>query len=348
MSFLLIHPIIHPHILFTSRAVNMPHSSSSSSSSSISSSSSSRSSSTSSSSSSSSWDEGKSVSFSFSKSHSNHLAKWVVTGIANQKIKEARESFKPKLKNKEGIFTNPTLDDDVYTELKSIKRSSASKANIDPLEKEYHKLCFKILDLAKPLLFLAKRRKSRRKSKKDAQAIKAALRLWTTLYRDVLATRRRNILAQVYPRFMGLLEDASLFKGGDLLFGPKFVNKLVGHAQAQNTLKQIRPPPATNQHSARRSNDNRHSDKRQQDRRQHRGNYDGSINNSEYETIFLTFHKSCGGCTTRHIDAWQNNLHSPTQRNVCRAILFLFLRTMSLSFCTDFVSLPITTIFYLQ
>ena len=205
-----------------------------------------------------------------------------------------------------------------------------------------------ILDLAKPLLFLAKRRKSRRKSKKDAQAIKAALRLWTTLYRDVLATRRRNILAQVYPRFMGLLEDASLFKGGDLLFGPKFVNKLVGHAQAQNTLKQIRPPPATNQHSARRSNDNRHSDKRQQDRRQHRGNYDGSINNSEYETIFLTFHKSCGGCTTRHIDAWQNNLHSPTQRNVCRAILFLFLRTMSLSFCTDFVSLPITTIFYLQ
>ena len=58
-------------------------------------------------------------SFSFCKAQSTSLATWVVTGIGSQRVKDARESFKCKLKSKEGILTNPTLDDDLYTELKA-------------------------------------------------------------------------------------------------------------------------------------------------------------------------------------------------------------------------------------
>ena len=83
-------------------------------------------------------------SFSFSKAQSTSLATWVVTGIGSQRVKDARESFKPKLKSKEGILTNSTLDKDLYTELKAAKRSNTSKANIEPLEKEFHKLSFRV------------------------------------------------------------------------------------------------------------------------------------------------------------------------------------------------------------
>ena len=72
----------------------------------------------------------------------------------------------------------------IYTELKAVKRSNASNANIDPLEKEFHKLSFRVLDLAKPLIYLSSRQKIKRK-------------LWASLYHDILATRRRNIVTHV-------------------------------------------------------------------------------------------------------------------------------------------------------
>ena len=114
--------------------------------------------------------------------------------------------------------------------------------------------------MAKPPFYLSGRQKIKRKSKKDVLAIRTALKLWASLYHEILATRRRNIVTQVYPNFMSLLDDHKLFKGGDLLFGPAFVNKLVGHAKAQSTLQQICPS----------SNDTRTllwaHDNRQQDR----------------------------------------------------------------------------------
>ncbi|KAK4037645.1 hypothetical protein OUZ56_029676 [Daphnia magna] len=84
------------------------------------------------------------------------------------------------------------------------------------------------------------RRKSKRKTKKDARAIRTALKLWSTLYHDILMTNWRNIMAEVYPNFMGILDDHKLFKGADLLFGPTFANKRrprqnSEHAQADSS-----------------------------------------------------------------------------------------------------------------
>jgi hypothetical protein len=99
------------------------------------------------------------------------------------------------------------LDEAFYLRLKETKRSTASKSNIDTREKEYRKLSFKILDLAKPLLFLNGRTRQRRKYKSDIKAIQTAVKLWASLFKDVLFTRRHNILSQIYPGFLNLLDD---------------------------------------------------------------------------------------------------------------------------------------------
>ncbi|KZS10033.1 Uncharacterized protein APZ42_025603 [Daphnia magna] len=141
--------------------------------------------------------------------------------------------------SKANILINPSLDESVMLRLKTSKGSHVTKANIDPTKKTLRKFSFKILDLAKPLLFLAGRKKLKRKSKSGSIAIKIALQLWATLLRDVIKTRRHNILSQVYPEFIGLLERTDIWSGGEDLFDRKILKHLVGEARSQATLEVI-------------------------------------------------------------------------------------------------------------
>ncbi|KAK4030611.1 hypothetical protein OUZ56_023877 [Daphnia magna] len=81
--------------------------------------------------------------FEFSKSGSTSLAKWIVTGIKDEKVKACREAFKPTLKRKSEFLVNPTLDESIYLRLKASKNSNASNTNIDPTEKTLKKLSLK-------------------------------------------------------------------------------------------------------------------------------------------------------------------------------------------------------------
>ena len=102
--------------------------------------------------------------FDFSSAKSTSLAGWVVSGLGDTRAKSAREAFRPKLKKNADLLINPNLDEAFYTRLIAVKSSSAAKANIDPIEKIYRNQTFKILDLVKPLLFLARRIKKKKKS----------------------------------------------------------------------------------------------------------------------------------------------------------------------------------------
>jgi hypothetical protein len=179
------------------------------------------------------------VSFKFPSQSLPVFSRWVVTGISEEKVKKCRDIYKPTLKRKADLLTNPTLDESIYIRLKAAKGSNATKANIDPTEKALKKLSFKVLDLVKPLLFLASREKSKRKSKSDGNAVKIAVRLWATLFRDIIRSRRHNILSQVYPEYLGLLERDDIWSDGDNLFGRKFLKHLVEEAKSQATLASI-------------------------------------------------------------------------------------------------------------
>ena len=61
-------------------------------------------------------------------------------------------------------------------------------------------------------------------------AIKIALRLWATLFRDIIKSRRHNILSQVYPEYLGLLDRDDIWSGGEDLFAHGFLKHLVEEA----------------------------------------------------------------------------------------------------------------------
>ena len=73
--------------------------------------------------------------------------------MKSSKIKDARESFKIKLKGQSELLINPVLYEAFYKRLKQKKGSNACKTNIDPLEKIDRNQCYKVIDLAKTLLF---------------------------------------------------------------------------------------------------------------------------------------------------------------------------------------------------
>lgn len=224
-------------------------------------------------------------------------------------MKEAREAFKPKFKSKVDLLSNPVLDEAFYVQLKALKRSSASKANIDPMEKEYRKLSYKVLDLAKPLLFLSSRRKVRRKTRADAKAIKTAIKLWATLYHDILSSRRRNILSQVYPGFIGLLDNTKNFKSSAQLFGPKFTSQLMSQAKVQSTLEDIRPHTSRSRASnSERTTGASSSGDRGGQQGQSRNN---EQNNGGYESLKLAFSDSFGGRIARYREAWSHISNDP-------------------------------------
>jgi hypothetical protein len=87
-------------------------------------------------------------------------------------------------------------------------------------------------------MFLASRVQKKKKTKADSKAIRTALKLWAVLYHDVTSARRKNILSQIYPQNVGLLDDKSILPtGGDHLFGPKFTQALVDQVKTLNALE---------------------------------------------------------------------------------------------------------------
>ncbi len=80
--------------------------------------------------------------FVFSKSKSTGLSKWIITGIGDEKIKECREIYKPTLKRKADLLTNPSLDESIYIRLRAEKGSNATRGNVYPTEKVLKKLSF--------------------------------------------------------------------------------------------------------------------------------------------------------------------------------------------------------------
>ena len=127
------------------------------------------------------------------RSKASNLSKWIITGIKSSKVYDARESFKIKLKGKSDLLVNPTLDEAFYQRLKQKKGSNACKANFDPLEKVYCNQCYRVIDLAKLILFLFGRSKLTKKAKVDDKAIRVA---------HILKVRRKkNSLSGVFRQY---------------------------------------------------------------------------------------------------------------------------------------------------
>ncbi|KAI9550901.1 hypothetical protein GHT06_004520 [Daphnia sinensis] len=267
--------------------------------------------------------------FQFSSAKSTSLAGWAVSGLDDARAKSAREAFRPKLKKNADLLINPNLDEAFYIRLKTVKSSSATKANIDPIEKIYRNQTFKILDLVKPIMFLASRTRKKKKSRADAKAVKTALKLWAVLYHDITNARRRNILAQIYPQNIGLLDDKAILPaGGEHLFGPKFTQALVEQVKTLNALENAGGAPCPSGSNSGQRQSNRGFS--QPPSASFSGGRYSNFNGSRYVQTILAFDGSFGGRIARFAVEWSKMTLDPW-----------ILSTVSQGLHLDFISEPV-------
>ncbi len=151
--------------------------------------------------------------------------------------KALREKFILPFKHSGMALKCPELDDEYYLRLQEKKGSHASKSNIDSKEKSLLALQYKVLDIAKPLIYAMESKDS----KKQRRAVKAALDLWGVAFYDITKARRKNVLAQLNPNFLTLVDSPSRFSPKEFqsLFGRTFSRSLVTLAGNAATLRQV-------------------------------------------------------------------------------------------------------------
>jgi hypothetical protein len=102
---------------------------------------------------------------------------------------------------------------------------------------------FKVLDVARPLLFLREKmaEKEELKGSPMAIAVDTALRLWSHIFQGIMATHRENLLKVSDPKFLALLAEPERFKPRQCgsLFGRTFIKGIVKEARDDQQLRII-------------------------------------------------------------------------------------------------------------
>ena len=93
--------------------------------------------------------------FEISKFRGKRFSKWLGTGLEDSERKKIRSRYSPSFEKKSNKLQISSLDDCLYLRLMLVKGSSASKRSIDSNERSLYKLQQKVLEVAKPLLFLS-------------------------------------------------------------------------------------------------------------------------------------------------------------------------------------------------
>ena len=102
---------------------------------------------------------------------------------------------------------------------------------------------YKVLDVARPLLFL-REQMSQDDSFRDSEMSKAvdtALRLWGHTFHGITTIRRENLLKVSDPKFVSLLKEPERFQPRQCssLFGKAFIKEMVKEAKDDQQLKII-------------------------------------------------------------------------------------------------------------
>lgn len=155
--------------------------------------------------------------------------------------KQLRENFHPSFEKGSFDLKVPVLDPSMARSLKEVRGGEAGKAEVK--EKALVASQFKILDIAKPMLYLW----GSASASNDPVLINAAesaLQLWGHAFHSITMQRRENVLHQTDPRFEALLSEPDRFKARDrgLLFGRTFLRSMVRDASDDQKLKLLGQP----------------------------------------------------------------------------------------------------------
>lgn len=143
-----------------------------------------------------------------------------------------RKYYEPKFLKRSVSLHCPKIDHSMARRMKERKGPELTK--VEQKEKALTSMQFKLLDIARPLLFVSE---SLAADKTDANldvqdACSDSIRLLGHAFASITAKRRENILKFTDPRFESLLKEPERFDldESDELFGRSFLRSMVQDA----------------------------------------------------------------------------------------------------------------------
>ncbi|KAK4013375.1 hypothetical protein OUZ56_025867 [Daphnia magna] len=181
--------------------------------------------------------ESKQFKFTVARKRMKVFRNWMTTSLSAPEARNLRGSLIPSFPNS-GF---DLVDSSFSRRFKDIKTPEMSKA--EATERSLKAEHYKILDVARPLLFLREKiaESADLKDSPLAEAADTALRLWSHTFHNVTTGRRENLLKVLDPKFLSLLKEPHRFKPRECasLFGRHFIKNMVKEATDDQTLRSI-------------------------------------------------------------------------------------------------------------
>jgi hypothetical protein len=173
----------------------------------------------------------------------HRLRKWIIQGIPKDESKVLRDSVKLEF---EGSFKLqcPKVDESMTRQLSrgrgnsSNNSSGNSRKPIDFVEKSWLSSQYQDMDGMRPLI---KMWNSKSPGDPDYNHLESSLQLLCGAFANITKMRRANVIRQVAPRMMSLLEDPSVFSSrqSERLFGNKFIDALLKETEESDKLARL-------------------------------------------------------------------------------------------------------------
>ncbi|EFX74987.1 hypothetical protein DAPPUDRAFT_108340 [Daphnia pulex] len=179
--------------------------------------------------------------FTLDREMGRDLRSWMTAKLKPAEGKQLREKYVPSFRSDSFELVCPQLDSSMARRLKDLKSVEATKA--ESIEKSLLAEQYKILDIARPLLFVWENlsKDPALKVSPLSEATGTALQLWGNSFFNLTARRRENILKTTDPKFVSLLNEPHRFckKETGSLFGRSFLRRMVRDADDDRKLRNI-------------------------------------------------------------------------------------------------------------
>jgi hypothetical protein len=172
----------------------------------------------------------------------HRLRKWIIQGIPKEESKALRERVKLEF---EGSFKLqcPKVDESMARQLSrgrgnSNVSGSSSRKPVDFVEKSWLSSQYQVLDGMRPLIKIWN---SKSPDDPDNKDLESSIQLLSGAFANITKMRRANVLRQVAPRMMSLLDDPSVFSSrqSERLFGYKFLDALLKETEESDKLARL-------------------------------------------------------------------------------------------------------------
>lgn len=186
-------------------------------------------------------EEPASKKFSVGRSHSKNFRKAMSTCLQPADARAIRKRYEPDFLKRSVSLQCPKIDHSMARRMKERKGPELTK--VEQKEKSLTSVQFKLLDIARPLLFISESLSTDQNNVKSGvlDACSDTIRLLGHAFASITAKRRENILKFTDPRFESLLKDSDRFDSddGDDLFGSSFLRSMVKDADDDAKLRNV-------------------------------------------------------------------------------------------------------------